>query len=196
VEAVKYDRKLRRYEEQKRAAQHIEAASKAAIEEGISRIKESIPGVYDPATGVAKALTDFAVGHGLDSAYLDILTDPATMVQVKTKEGKKVLVPLGGGAAALSEMINSVYTELKTFDKVTAEKTLRETLQKEYDTKLEAAKKEIAVDIVKKIKTDPDAYRDVTQIPGAVPAPDKGGFVSEKQMRTMNPEQQRAYLGG
>lgn len=196
VEAVKYDRKLRRYEEQRRVNQQVEVATKAAVTEGVARIREVIPGVFDPESGVAKALTDFAAENGLDGQTLDLVTDPATRIEVKTKDGRKIMVPLGMGAAAVSEMIYKSYTALKSFNKEAAEKTLRETLQKEYDAKLETAKKELAAEIVKKIRTDPDAYRDVTLIPGAAPTPDKGGYVSEKQMRAMTPEQQRAFLGG
>jgi len=58
-------------------------------------MSDEVPGLYDPATGRVRELTQFAVEHGLDERSLDLLTDPPTRVVVTGKDGRKHLVPLG-----------------------------------------------------------------------------------------------------
>lgn len=119
VSAMKYERKLRKYEEGQKEKQteqqRTEKQEQAAIQSSIDYMTNSVPGLFDEKSSVADTLAEFAEANGLDGKYLAVLTDPTTkfILQDPDNPKKTFTVPLAHGAAALTKFIYSTYQSSK-----------------------------------------------------------------------------------
>ena len=66
---------------QSRQQQAVTTAN--AINASRAKMEEFVPGIFDPATGVADKLIAFGKEHGIDTDFLIALSDPSTIITEK-----------------------------------------------------------------------------------------------------------------
>ena len=191
IEAQKYTHKLHqfeRYQGQKEAAKREEVQSKeklqSLVKQSVAKIREAIPGIYDEGSEVASQLADFAVQHGFeDDAYLDAMTNPATLI-VPPGQNKSFL--LGPGAESLIKLINNLRTIASDPAK------LKEEITKELEPKL---REEITKELVTKFKdAGTGKFKSLTEVPGSGEKPSQTAPMTEEQWARLSPEDREKIL--
>ena len=194
IEAQKYSHRFLQYQrvqDQKKQAEveteQSKAKMKSLVDQTVSKIREAIPGIYDEDSEVASQLAEFAVEHGFeDDAYLDAMTNPATLI-VPPGQDKSYL--LGPGAASLIKLINNL--RAKTADASDPAK-LREEITKELEPKL---REQITTELVAKFKgAGKESFKSLTEVPGSGDKPGKAGPVTEEEWAKLSPEERERRL--
>jgi hypothetical protein len=192
ADALKYERKLRMFQEKQRETEKKQALERnqkesfeSAVREGITEMEKTVPGIYDEDSKINMELASFAVSNGLSNSIIDIVTDPRTMV-IPPGETKPVI--LGKGAASIVGMIYKFFQGEQSKEKGNGnlEKDLREKLTKE-----------ITTEVMKKFKTDPEGYKSIGDVPGGSDdAPGGKKVVNEASFRKLSKEEQEKMLRG
>ena len=189
VEAIKYDRKLRKFEEhraaEKRAEgmrQRIEEEHKQITAAVFDEMVREVPGLrYKENRNEAEALIDFAVESGMDEAVLAVLTNPGTKI---IPPGESAPLLLANGALGLLRLIKNAHGRANNKPDETK---IRERIEKEVTDKLMGKLKQ----------TETDSYRSLDSAPGASDTPKKTGkILSESELKRLNPEEYERYLMG
>lgn len=115
IEAIKYERKLKRFEEKRKEEDSLKAQEQAAIEGSLALMEKAVPGLFDEGSGVADTLAEFAINNDFEGEYLAVLTDPSTKVIIDDPKNPKktITVPLGPAAAALTSFIYKAHEAIK-----------------------------------------------------------------------------------
>jgi len=195
IEAQKYTHRLHQYEkyqDQKSRAQAEAQQSKqkfqSLVDQTVTKIKEVVPGIYDEDSEVAGQLAEFAAQNGFDDdAYLDAMTNPATLI-VPPGQDKSFI--LGPGAASLIKLLNTLRAKVGT---ASDPAKLREEIEKELEPKL---REQITKEIVSKFKdAGPGKYKSLTEVPGSGEKPDiTGKAMTEEEWARLSSEDRDKYL--
>jgi len=191
IEAQKYTHRLHqfeRYQETKSRAEQEARQSKekfqSLVDQTVTKIKEAVPGIYDEDSEVASQLAEFAAQHGFDDdAYLDAMTNPATLI-VPPGQDKSFL--LGPGAASLIKLLNTLRAKVNAASDPAK-------LREELEPKL---REEITKELVAKFKdAGTGKFKSLTEVPGSGEKPDVTGKVlTEEQWAKLSPEDREKYL--
>lgn len=208
TEAIKYQRKLWQWNEEQRQEQDAERQRQerdrriadkedALVQASVSRLKGSLPELFEAESTLAVDLTEFVERHGFDNKdYLNAMTDPATRIILPDPKdrSKAVTVPLGEGAVALTEMIHKLWRREKDNNPDKLRETIRAELEAEYKGKLEELQKKIA----SKFKKDPSsAFADLGEVPTSSDENIGGdGLLTEESYWKMTAAERERALGG
>ncbi|MCK9431593.1 MAG: hypothetical protein M0R00_01380 [Candidatus Omnitrophica bacterium] len=180
----KYQRNLRKYErgtfessKKEQVAAEINRRATTLIEGAVRRMEASVPGIHEPESEINKSLTEFALSNGFDNEYLNVMTDPKTLI---LPAGAKQPVYLGDGAASLVELINNTFN---------SKATIEAKLTKEITEKVTA-------ELMKKFKSPGQTHKSLGDAPGSMSIDVTGGKYTEKDFAKMSEDEQRIALGG
>ncbi len=181
VAAVEYLNNLRDYDREQDRIRTVQDGRNHAISSAVERIAKNVPGVYDNDSDVSQKLMDHAMENGFDGDSLTALSDPRTMIW---PSGAPAPIPLGEGAAAIVEMINSSYAgtdNSELVEKLTAEIT--EKLTKEFTSKT---------------NTQSDSKRTLGDLPASKETQTQSTWhaLNEDQMRNLSPDARDKYRQG
>lgn len=183
-EAMKYERKLRQYNEEMATKQAAEKAERDAISKAQARMLKAVPGLFDPEAKVNQDLAEFALTEGLDVDFLKAVTDPATKI---IPRGGKSPILLGEQAAGFVEFLFGTYSKGSS----EAERIAKAVAEAEVKTR-EAVTKEMMA----KIKENAADHRSIGDLPGVSDKIKSGALLTEAELAALSEEEQRAYLGG
>lgn len=117
VEAVKYQRALRKHEEEqyskevkRQTDQEQYYRDQTVISQSIERMEKAVFGIHEDGNPINQELTQFAIDSGFDPDYLQAMTSPGTLI---LPPGAKNAVLLGDGAAGLVDLIHKFYSATK-----------------------------------------------------------------------------------
>uniref|UniRef100_A0A6M3LAI0 Uncharacterized protein n=1 Tax=viral metagenome TaxID=1070528 RepID=A0A6M3LAI0_9ZZZZ len=145
-------------------------------------MEEEVPGLFDETKTVRKELSMFAKENGFDGRYLEVLTNPETLV---IAPGMKKPVVLGHGATALVRLIHRVRASVTS---KTDEVALRKAIEAELTPRL-------TKEITDKFTGRKSTVRSIADIPGSEEHPTMKAF-NEREYANMNEEERERALGG
>jgi len=181
-EALRYMNKLRRFEKYKAEKDREEVSVKenqarmqSLIDDYANQIVEAIPGVYDEEdTSVADELVKTAEELGFDDgAYLEVMTDPRTLV---IPHGQQKSYLLGPGVLGFLKVLSNAKEKMTSG---VDEKKLRAEIEKELRPKI--AEEELKK-LTKKLKgTEKENFRSLTDVPGGGDEVETGTKVMDEE---------------
>ena len=193
MEALRYERKLRRFEQaQLIKLQQEEDVKKSAsknqelIDKAIQKVSEAIPEFFDETSNVSDEICGWVEKQGLNDKLISIISDPATLIW-GPDEQKPVI--LGEGAADIVKILFKVKQEI---DKADPEK-LRAEIEKELREKLT---KEISADVLKKVKSEGAKFVSLDETRGGeTEVETTGSLLTEADYAKLDSKEREKLLG-
>lgn len=134
IEAIKYDRKLQKYQASQKEEQSRQQQSQAGIQAAYARVASSIPELAVEGSDLRGKLVEFAGSLGINQDTLTLITNPGTLIAMPNG-GAPVM--LGEKAAEVVEALHKIYTKMDASGvRTQIEKEVTERVTKELLGKL------------------------------------------------------------